>query len=241
MTGSDLWPDGGQDGLSMVATAAHELKAPLALIRQLSLGLESMSLSPVEQQRLLRQVTLTSERALRLTTDLTRSMRLEDSLFSLEPLNPQQICEEVADELTPLYAARGRHIRVSPRHRPLLVVANRDLLRRVMLNFADNALHYSTADQPVELYMGARTGGTTVRLGVRDYGPTVPGDVWKRLQAQLGSGAQTLHARPQSSGLGLYVAAQFARALRGHIGATRHRDGTSFYIDVEASTQLSLL
>jgi signal transduction histidine kinase len=235
-----------QDGslfsdLSFVVTAAHELKAPLALVRQLSLALEADTLSETDKQRMLRQIVLTSERALRLTTDLSKSSRLEDSLFDLEPLNPQQICEEVAHELAPLYAARGREIRVASRHKPHLVVANRDLLRRIMLSFGDNALHYAESDIPVELRAGSYDHGTKIRLAVRDFGPAVPIDIWERLESHLGTATQTLHSRPGSSGLGLYVAGQFAAAMQGQIGATRHRDGATFYVDLTASTQLSLL
>lgn len=224
--------------LPFIVTASHELKAPLALVRQLALALEASAAGDTE--RIARQIVLTSERALRLTTDLSRSSRLQDSLFELEPLNPQQICEEVAHELTPLYMAKGREIRVASRYRSMLAVANRDLLRRIMLNFADNALHYAADNTPVELRAGMHSG-EKIRLAVRDYGPAVPVDVWQRLRTNLGTGAQTLHARPQSSGLGLYVAGQFAEAMHGHIGVTRHRDGATFYVDIGASTQLSLL
>jgi len=239
---SEIKQDGSLFGdLSFVVAAAHELKAPLALVRQLSLALEADGLSDIDKQRMLRQIVLTSERALRLTTDLSRSSRLEDSLFDVEPLNPQQICEDVVHELLPLYAAKGREIRVASHHRSHLVVANRDLLRRIMLGFGDNALHYADSTVPVELRANSCENGSKIRLAVRDYGPAVPVDIWERLQAQLGTGAQTLHARPGSSGLGLYVAGQFAAAMHGKIGATRHRDGATFYVDLNASTQLSLL
>lgn len=230
--------DSGDEGVPFIAAAAHELKAPLALVRQLALTLEEDDYSPAERARMLHQIALVSERALRLTTNLTRASRLEDSLFELEPLNPQQICEEVAHELTPLYKARDREIRVASRYRPMLAVANRELLRRVVLNFGDNALHYAGADRPVELRASSK--GDAIRLGVRDYGPAIPPRTWQQLQESLGKGAQVLHARPQSSGLGLYVASQFAEAMNGTIGATRHRDGTTFYVDIVASRQMRL-
>lgn len=246
MKGSDVQTNHEQGGLlfsdlPFLVTAAHELKSPLSLVRQLALGLEADSLDPAERERMVRQIILTSERALRLTTDLSRSSRLEDSMFDLEPINPQQLCEEVAHELAPLYAARGRVIQVASHRRSMLVVANYDLLRRIMLNFGDNALHYTDSTEPVQLRARIHGGGTRIRLGVRDYGPAVPKDTWDRLHASLGTGTQALHSRPQSSGLGLYVAGQFASAMHGHIGATRHRDGATFYVDIDASTQLSLL
>jgi two-component system sensor histidine kinase QseC len=227
--------------LPFLVTAAHELKSPLALVRQLALGLESGEVDAIARERMLRQIVLTSERALRLTTDLSRSSRLEDSIFDLEPINPQQLCEDVAHELAPLYAARGRKIQVASHRGSMLVVANYDLLRRIMLNFGDNALHYANGAEPVELRARVYQKGKKVRLGVRDYGPAVPVDAWHRLKKQLGTDAQALHSRPQSSGLGLYVASQFAQAMHGEIGATRHRDGATFYVDIDASTQLKLL
>jgi len=229
------------DEAAFVITAAHEMKAPLSLIRQLALSLELGGISSDSYERMVRQIVLVSERALRLTTDLSRTSRLEDSLFELEPLNPQQICEEVAHELAPLYKAKDREIRVSSRYRPILAVANKDLLRRILLNFGDNALHYADSSIPVELYAGIRNHGAKIRLGVRDYGPALPNDMWQRLKNTMGTHHQPLHTRPQSSGLGLYVAGQFAGAMNGSIGTVRHRDGATFYVDIMASRQLSLL
>lgn len=234
--------DGSYFGsLSNLTTAAHELKAPLALMRQLALGLNAEHISEVERRRIVDQITLTSERALRLTTDLTKATRLEDSLFELGPINPIAICEEVAHELAPLYKAHGREIRVSSRSRSLLAVANRDLLRRIILNFGDNALHYSETAMPVELRAQTYDRGTKIRIGVRDFGPAVPADLWRQLESRLGGELQALHSRPGSSGLGLYISKQFAGAMNSTIGAIRHRDGATFYVDLEASTQLSLL
>jgi signal transduction histidine kinase len=228
--------------LSSLVAAAHELKSPLSLVRQLSLMLESGDVSSSEQQRMLRQITLTSERALRLTSDLTRSSRLSDGLFSLEPINPKQLCEEIVHELAPLFAAHGQTISLASRTHPLLLVANRDLLRRILMNFSDNALNYAhTEGGVVQLQINAFKKGKFIRLGVRDFGPALSSDLWQVLQKKLSRAPQPLHARPQSSGLGLYIAGQFAEAMNGSIGVTRHHDGATFYVDLQASEQLSFI
>jgi signal transduction histidine kinase len=203
--------------------------------------LEAGDLSVDESQRMLRQISLTSERALRLTSDLTRSARLDDAMFNLEPINPQQLCEDIVHELTPLFNAYGRNVRLMPRKHPLLLVANRDLLRRIIMNFSDNALHYADANAVIEIQIKAFNDGQTIRLGVRDYGPALSSDMWRTLQSKLTSAPQAVHARPQSSGLGLYISSQFADAMHGTIGIIRHRDGATFYVDLSASHQLSLL
>lgn len=221
--------------------AAHELKAPLALVRQLALRLEDSTLSDADRSKLLHQVTLTSERALRLTSDLTRSARLDPALFTLEPINPEQLCRDVVAELTPLFEAYGRSVAVKTRQHPLLLVANRDLLRRILLGFGDNALHYSTPGTAVHLQVQAFKRAGIIRIGVRDYGPALSSDMWRKLQKKLKDAPQPVHARPESSGLGLYIASQFAEAMNGTIGAVRHKDGATFYVELQASSQLSLL
>jgi len=230
------------DGLSSLVAAAHELKSPLALIRQLSLMLEDKNVELVEQERMLRQISLTSERALRLTSDLTRTIHLSDALFKLEPINPQQLCEDIVHDLVPLFDAYNRDIKLVKRKHPLLLVANRDLLRRIIMNFSDNALRYTESGNSVKINIGLTNYGNTVRLGVRDYGPSLSNDVLNLLSTNLfEKNPTTINARPQSSGLGLYIASQFADCMNGKIGFIRHRDGSTFYVDLQASRQLSLL
>lgn len=232
---------GGFEVTPLVA-AAHELKAPLALVRQLALRLESgTSENSTEHARLLRQVVLTSERALRLTGDLTKASRLDSALFNLEPINPEQLCRDVVAELTPLFDSYGRSVTIKGRRHPLLLVANRDLLRRILLGFSDNALHYAQPGTAVHMQIQAFKQAGTVRIGVRDYGPALSSDMWKNLQQKLKTAPQSIHARPESSGLGLYIASQFAEAMHGRIGAIRHKDGATFYVELQASSQLTLL
>ncbi|HUC96741.1 MAG TPA: hypothetical protein VMR16_03715, partial [Candidatus Saccharimonadales bacterium] len=181
------------DGLPSVIAAAHELKSPLALIRQLSLSLEDSKFSIDDQKRMLRQISLTSESALRLTSDLTRSVRLSDALFQLEPINPQQLCEDIVHELTPFFTAHDCSVKLKSRKHPLLLIANRDLLRRIIMNFSDNALHYTEENTIVEIQIGVIAGGTTVRLGVRDYGPALSVNVLNSLQSRLVDAPTTIH------------------------------------------------
>jgi signal transduction histidine kinase len=161
-------------------------------------------------------------------------------LFECSPLNPLSVAEDVSHELGDLYRAHGRKLRISRiRHLPP-VIANRDLLRRILLNFADNALHYADLEGVVELQGQLLAGRRVVRLAVRDYGPSLPLAQWRRVTDHLAA-RQPVHARPLSSGLGLYISHQFAAAMDARIGAIRHRDGASFYVDLPVSRQLSLL
>lgn len=227
----------------MLAVAAHELKAPLVLLRQLSLLLGEQLDDEMLRQQTAQRMLLTSERSLRLMEMLTKQTRLEDGLFRLETVHVGHVCEEVAHELTPLAREMNRKIEVNVPRRAALAVANYDLLRSIALGLCDNALAYAGDDQrSVQLSTGQKQHGSRVRLAVRDFGPTMPADVFRQLQSTLGKSRQPIGRRPSSSGLGLLVAGQFAEVMRGEIGVRRHQlGGATFFVDLPASAQLSLL
>jgi signal transduction histidine kinase len=209
------------------------------LLRQLSLELAGEGLSQSERLGLLEQMTHISEKALRLTSDLTRT-ESQASLFELGPVNPLDVASDVRFELAGLYKAHGRKLDVRRVNHLPPVIANRDLLRRILLNFADNALHYADMNGAVELQAQLLQERSLVRLSVRDFGPHMPLKNWRKLTRTLETG-QPVHQRPQSSGLGLYIAHHFATIMNGRIGAVRHQDGASFYVELPVSHQLQLL
>lgn len=227
------------DESAFVGTAASELSAPLVLLRQLSLALADESLSPKERQRLTEQLTLTSERALRLTRHLSFHPDVQP-LVELEPVNAVTLCREVAHELAPLFRAHNQSITVRERTKSPLLIADRKLLRRVLVSFGDSALHYGSDERPVQLTIAS--SGQSVRVGVRDYGPSVPADVWQRLEGRVARRAAVpLPRRPHTSGIGLMTARKLTELMGGEIGVTRHRDGATFYVDMHVSGQMSLL
>ena len=193
-----------QSDMSSVVMAAHELKSPVALIRQLALQLENIPIESSEYEQLVRQIVLISERSLRLTTSLTQSMNLNYGIFESEPVNAQQLCEEVAHELTPLYKAHEKKIEVKIRRNSPLVVANRELLRRILLGFGDNALHHAPKMDAARFEIAKIH--QSVQIGLRDQGPIVA----KKL---LSSPQENITGRPASSRLGLMIAQSFARSM----------------------------
>ncbi len=221
--------------------AAHELKTPLALIRQLSQYIGDEDLSQDEIVEIASKIKLTSERALRLTNDLTKAQRLEDAFFELEPVDLNGICDDVVNDLKPLYQQYDLDLQFQKKiwHLPP-VVANRDLLHRIISNLADNALHYSDRKAPVLISTKISRDKDTVRLNIRDFGPSIPTSVWRSIRLAKNY-PQAISMRPESSGLGLYLAKQFSDHMNSKLGVIRHSDGASFYIDIKVSKQLSLL
>lgn len=233
------WSDADFVGLPSVLVAAHELKTPLSLIRQLTLMLGDDLTSEVDKKQIQQRIVQTSEQALQLTVDLANSANLTPSLFPLEPVNPLAICQQMAAETRFNAVLYGRKISWPRSGRnSRLILANRTLLGRILANFLNNALKYTEDDS--EIKVSVKTAGGAVRLSVRDFGPMMSLKEYRRLLDEMDV-RKTVRTRPESSGLGIYVASQFARAMNGQIGLIRHRDGLTFYVEMPISRQLSLL
>ena len=233
------WSDADFGGLPSVLVAAHELKTPLALIRQMALLLDDDLTSAADKKQIQQRIIQTSEQALQLTVDLANSANLTPSLFPLEPVNPLALCQQIAAETRLNAALYGRKISWPQRGRnSRLILANRTLLGRILANFLNNALKYT--EDGSEIKVSVKAVGGAVRLNVRDFGPMMSLKEYRRLLDEMEL-RKTVRTRPESSGLGIYVASQFARAMNGQIGLIRHRDGLTFYVDMPISRQLSLL
>lgn len=217
--------------------AAHELKAPLSLVRQLALSLK-LEESEDFRDRICQQMVNVTDRALLQVNDLAKIGRLEDGLFQMEPVSVRGVCEAVARDVGQLFGYDRKSLAITYRNRQRLAVANSELLYSVIYNFCANAMHYSDIETTSQLVVSDNK--QRIRIDVRDYGPALPIQTWRSLHDGTFLNPTKISMRPGSSGLGLYIATQFASFMHADFGAVRHRDGTSFFIDLPISMQTCL-
>ena len=218
-----------------ILVAAHELKAPLAVLRQLALSFGEMN---EEGETIRSEMVQVSERAIKQVNDLAKIRRLEDGLFKMEPVSIREVCDAVSNELSMLFRFNNRNLYIKYSNRSRLVTANRELLYSVIYNFLLNAMHYSSQETQSELIV--KESGGKIKVLVRDYGPALPVEVWREMKRGWLKKPTSIAMRPGSSGLGLYIASKFSKYMNAEVGAIRHRDGTSFYVDLLISKQMSL-
>lgn len=224
--------------LPSLSVAAHELKSPLTLMRQLSLLVGDSSLTDLERTRYQAQLVALSERSLALVNDLAQAANLQPSLFPLEPVNPFAVCREIARDARVMAELYNRQISWPKSRSGLLMLANRQLTERIMANFLNNAVKYTEPEVPINV--SVKRLAETVRLSVRDFGPQLSRQEYRQLTSEM-TKRKTVKTRPDSSGLGIFVASQFAEAMQGQIGLIRHRDGVTFYVELPISRQMSLI
>ena len=241
--GDALQPLGGP--AAIVAAAAHELKTPLTLITYFAQTLadESLPLTAQERAQYLHRLQLVSKRTLRLVQQLTVSYRLEDTNqlafeLELEPVNIREVCEAALHELTPYAREHNQQLQFRAPARPHVVVAHRDILYDVVVNLVDNAIRHNVAGSAVQITPYSRN--QRVRLNVHDNGSGVRPRDLARLRQNLGREPQPFSGHAGTSGLGLYIVRQLAGAMGGTLGLGRARQGTTFFVDLLRSQQLSL-
>ena len=83
-----------------ILLVAHELKAPLAVLRQLALSFE---FEDSTNEHIRSEMVSVSERAIRQVNDLSKIARLEDGLFVMEPVSVRAVCDDVTRELNYLF------------------------------------------------------------------------------------------------------------------------------------------
>ena len=224
--------------VSGIFVAAHELKSPLALMRQLALTMDFDSQPTAKLTDTRDKIVGVSERAMRQVNDLVKVARLEDGLFTMEPVAVRAVCDDVTRELRDLFEINHRSLDVYYANKSKLATANRELLKSVIYNFCTNALHYSDAETAATLTV--REKDDYIRVDIRDFGPALPTPIWREMQSGYLNQPTAIAMRPGSSGLGLYIASKFSKYMGGKVGAIRHRDGTSFYIELPISHQASI-
>jgi two-component system sensor histidine kinase QseC len=235
---------GSVERVDLVVAAAHELKAPLVLIRHLAQSLTSQNLDATQQEAIER-ILLTAERSLRLTSQLTSSSRLEnikdlDLKDTLEPVNVQVICERALHEMSPFANKLNQQIRfIKRRSGNHVALANADILHGIVVNLIDNAVRHNQTGGTVELSVALLQ--RNIRLQVKDNGQGIQKSEMNTLGKTLGNQPQPFNARPGTSGLGLYVAGRLAAAMGGTLGLGRPKHGSSFFVDLVQSHQLRLL
>jgi signal transduction histidine kinase len=211
-----------RDKEQLTQMVVHDLKNPLtALIGFLEiLRMDASRLS--EDHQLLLDGALRSGRSLSgLIADLLDAARLEEgqldlnySLFTLDDL-----LRDCAGELGAWMLQEEKDIRIETPGGSCSVVADRRLLRRVVINLLSNAIKHTPSGTRVILrgYHAPAAAATLAVFEVEDDGPGIPPAFLDRIFDKFSRLATDGHARQQSTGLGLTFCRLAVEAHRGTI------------------------
>lgn len=218
----------------LVASISHELRTPLtAMSGFMEILAEEPDLDVAERSEMIAIVNSQTQHLARIVGDLVEVARDKLQAVKLKPvlLRVDGVAASAVDLVAKSESAVEVTIDVEP---GLTVVADRDRLHQVIVNYLTNAFRYGKGN----VCLKARSERASVVIEVHDNGPGVPKKyevtVWDRFQR----GPQTFLSQVQGSGLGLAIARQLITAHGGHTGYRRSETlgGACFWLSIPTGT-----
>ena len=202
---------------------SHDLRTPLASIvgALSSLTEQAASLDDAAKRDLLETAQQEAKRLTRLVSNLLDMTRLEAGAIALRR-EFFDVADLVGSTLAQLAeATRTRDIVVDvPTDLPMVLI---DFvpMTQALANLVDNAIKYSPAGSPVEIWAGVE--GSEIRITVADRGPGIPEIELARVFDKFYRIRRP--GEPGGVGLGLAIAKGFVEAHGGRIWATARPGG----------------
>jgi signal transduction histidine kinase len=200
-----------------ISMASHQLRTPLTSVKgYLSMVIEGDAGEINETQRkMLSQAYTSSQRMVYLIADLLNVSRLKTGKFVLEsaPTELSKMIDEEIGQLTETAAARSLTLNYDkPVDFPTLML-DETKTRQVLMNFIDNAIYYTPKDGHITIEL--KDTGPTVEFRVIDDGIGVPKSEQHHLFTKFYRAGNARKARPDGTGLGLFMAKKVITAQNG--------------------------
>lgn len=202
-----------------ISMASHQLRTPLTSIKgYVSMILEGDAGEINEQQRrFLSQAFTSSQRMVYLIADLLNVSRLKTGKFVIESVTTY-LPDVVETEIGQLYetaAARGLDLRFEKPSTFTSLNLDETKIRQVIMNFADNAIYYTPRGGYIEIKLSETE--SAVEFTVTDTGIGVPKSEQHHLFTKFYRAGNARRARPDGTGLGLFMAKKVIVAQGGSI------------------------
>jgi signal transduction histidine kinase len=202
-----------------ISMASHQLRTPLTSVKgYLSMVLEGDAGELNEMQvRLLDQAFVSSQRMVYLIADLLNISRLRTGKFLVEP-SPVNLANLIEGEIAQLVdTAASRKLELEyekPDDFPLLML-DETKIRQVVMNFVDNAIYYTPSGGKITVKLEDK--GSSIEYRVVDNGIGVPKAEQHHLFTKFYRAGNAKKARPDGTGLGLFMAKKVIAAQGGSI------------------------
>lgn len=207
---------------------SHELKTPLATLREGAGLLQEEAAGPLtEQQKKIAGIMHSN--ALRLQALIESLLKLQQAGFMRDRLEAgvirlDELLREVLDSHQ--LATRDKHLHIAGALAPLAVEGGREELLTILDNLVSNAIKYSPANGTIRI--AASQAGEQAVIDIIDAGPGIPAADRERIFEPFYRGRTTRGVT--GVGLGLAIAQQFVLAHRGTLELVDSTSGAHFRV-----------
>ncbi|HLH32283.1 MAG TPA: HAMP domain-containing sensor histidine kinase, partial [Terriglobia bacterium] len=218
-----------------VSHVSHDLKAPLASIRQIMHLLLQQIPGPLneQQQDLIRLSYNSAERLAAMVGNLLDVSRMEAGSmeYQMAPHDLVALIKSVSDEFDIQAREKGIRFTLECEDSHVLAACDRDRIVQVIGNLYENALKFSPRDSEI-VTRASRRNENEVLVSVADSGPGVPDEHKQRIFQKFHQVKQGKKMAGQGVGLGLAICKTIVEAHHGHIWVEDNANGGSVFMFV---------
>lgn len=185
------------------ANVSHELKTPLTAISGYAELLEGGMVAKEQQKHFYAEIRKNAERLLALINDIIKLSELDRNGHRLEfeDIDLYEVAAECMGELS--VNARQRNISITLDGEECHIRGNRDMIKELIENLAQNAIRYNYADGMVGISVMNRDGSTL--LLVKDNGIGIPAAEQQRVFERFYRVDKSRSKATGGTGLGLAI------------------------------------
>lgn len=219
-----------------IASASHELRAPLTAIRGfLEALLDGTASEEQQRQHCLQAAAREAQRMTRLVQDLLQLSRLQAGVLSFEmtATDVRGIIEDVVQSFAPRLQAKKVEIQIEAKETPP-VLADGERLAQALVNLLDNALRFSPPGSCITIRLGsgndkefawASVPIAALVMTVADQGPGLSEADLPRIFERFYKADTGRQIGEQGAGLGLAIAKEIIERHHGAVFARNRPEG----------------
>ena len=220
---ADILRDADRQKDEFLALLGHELRNPLAPLRNAL----HVLLQPELDQIVLRRVKEMMEKQVnhltRLVDDLLDVARISQGKIELlkEPVDLAVAAKNAVESVRPLLDARNHRLTVSLPEEPIFVEADPTRLEQILVNLLNNAAKYTKHGGQISLSAGLEGAQAVIR--VRDNGVGIPRELLPKIFNLFAQAETTLDRSQGGLGIGLTLVKKLVELHGGSVAA--HSEG----------------
>jgi two-component system sensor histidine kinase TctE len=203
-----------------ITDAAHQLRTPLAGLK-LNIEQAQAETDPITRGRLLTDLGISTDRAIRLANQMLSLARAEPGALNTDGfgiVDLAAVVREVGAEWVPIALLKNIELSFTGPE-PVQVRGSASLIGEALNNLIDNAVKYHPGDGTIELSVSARP---MPELAVDDDGPGIPPEDRQRVRQRF---LRLDRLQPPGAGLGLAIVDEIVDAHSGRFELTGGRSG----------------
>jgi len=221
-----------------LADVAHELRSPVATLRTMAGALQDgVAEEPERKERAISALVRTSDRLLRLVTELMELAKLDLNELPLhrETVDLRDLAESVMQSREAEAAAAGVKLNSVEPGSSVIAYADADRMTQVLDNLIDNAISYAGAGAEVSVGLG---GGDPVRITVSDTGRGIPASDLPKITDSFYRADTARTPSDLHFGLGLSIVRRLAEAHGGSLSVfSEEGRGTEVVVTIPGASR----